>query len=120
MRNYEKEQILVMRLRTNSPRWFNEDSPHKQAKCVLFPASEHNDPWYEYDEKEGEEQEAKAICTGLYDGKPCPLLSACLDFALVNNERFGIWGGTTPEERIAIRKDRSKNKWQLKKDGAGS
>jgi WhiB family redox-sensing transcriptional regulator len=54
--------------------------------------------------------EAKAICWGKYDGRPCPLLSQCLEFALVNNERFGVWGGTTPEERRGIRKERREEK----------
>lgn len=104
-----------MKLRANSPRWFDDENPERQAKCVLFPATSNYDPWYPEDmdtkdQKDSEAYEdAKAICTGLYDGKPCPLLEKCLEFALVNNERFGIWGGTTAEERIELRK---KNKWQ--------
>ena len=40
-------------------------------------------------------QEAKSICGG------CPVKQKCLAWA-VANESFGIWGGTTPEERNAI------------------
>lgn len=29
----------------------------------------------------------------------CPVTAECLAFALSRNERFGCWGGTTPEER---------------------
>ncbi len=36
---------------------------------------------------------AKAICAS------CPIAAACLQYALATNEEFGIWGGTTPEER---------------------
>lgn len=93
-----------MKLRTNSPQWFNEDQPEKQAKCILFPASPEYDPWYVDTEEESED--AKAICLGTLDKKPCPLVEQCLEFAMSNNERFGIWGGKTPEERAELRKER--------------
>lgn len=37
--------------------------------------------------------EAKAICF------TCSVREECLDFALTAGERFGIWGGMTPQER---------------------
>ncbi len=36
---------------------------------------------------------AKAMC------KRCPVRSDCLDEAIANGERFGIWGGMDQEER---------------------
>jgi WhiB family redox-sensing transcriptional regulator len=36
---------------------------------------------------------AKVICAG------CQVRRACLDFALVHDQVYGIWGGTTPEDR---------------------
>lgn len=93
-----------MRLRSNSPQWFNENQPEKQAKCVLFPATRDYDPWYV--ETEEESEDAQAICLGTIDKKPCPLLLECLEFAMTNNERFGIWGGMTPEDRAKLRKER--------------
>jgi WhiB family redox-sensing transcriptional regulator len=39
---------------------------------------------------------AKAIC-----GR-CPVTEQCLRFALENNIEFGIFGGTTPNERKAL------------------
>lgn len=41
----------------------------------------------------GRERRAKALC-GL-----CPVREECLSFALNNDEKFGIWGGTTERER---------------------
>lgn len=108
-----------MKLRTMSPQWFNEDS-HKTAKCTMFPANSNYDPWFgESDDPEAvdETEDAKSICLGTYDGRPCPLLEACLEFAVINNERWGVWGGMSPEERVKLRKER--RTWQqLKKAGA--
>lgn len=105
----------MMKLRTSSPRWFNEDNSDKEAKCVAFPGTRVYDPWFgtadaTKDEDAQEMEEAKAICFGRYDGRECPLLQQCLEFALINNEKYGVWGGTTPEERKAIRKERREGK----------
>jgi WhiB family redox-sensing transcriptional regulator len=34
----------------------------------------------------------------------CTVRQQCLDFALRMNEPEGIWGGTTPEERLRVRR----------------
>jgi WhiB family redox-sensing transcriptional regulator len=34
----------------------------------------------------------------------CPVKRQCLDFALESVEAEGIWGGTTPDERIRARR----------------
>jgi WhiB family transcriptional regulator, redox-sensing transcriptional regulator len=47
-------------------------------------------------------KEAKAIC-----GR-CPVKAQCLEFAIENFERFGIWGGTSELERRAIRRNRAR------------
>jgi WhiB family redox-sensing transcriptional regulator len=33
----------------------------------------------------------------------CPVRDECLEAALVNDERFGIWGGMTERERLDLR-----------------
>lgn len=100
-----------MKLRSVAPQWFHDD-PDKTAKCVRFPATKDYDPWYgdSDNEEDNEMEDAKAICKGTYDGNPCPLLSACLEFALDNNERYGVWGGMTPTERLSVRKSRKARK----------
>lgn len=99
-----------MRLRLGAPQWFNEDNPELQAKCVDFPASNDYDPWYgstpESEDDTQEMREAAYICHGVFDGIQCPLLASCLEFAMENNERYGVWGGTLPEERAELRKER--------------
>ena len=48
-----------------------------------------------------EEAEALSICA------TCPVRAQCLDDALRNRETYGIWGGTTPEQRRRIRRERA-------------
>lgn len=51
-------------------------------------------------------RDAKRVCNGV-DGSPaCPLRTMCLEYALENKERFGIWGGKSERERARISKDR--------------
>ena len=38
----------------------------------------------------------------------CPVKRQCLEFAMRNGEASGIWGGTTPEERIRDRRVRNR------------
>lgn len=44
--------------------------------------------------------EARAVC-----GR-CTVRSECLEYAIVNRETFGVWGGTTPKQREAERRRR--------------
>ncbi len=39
---------------------------------------------------------AQRICAG------CSVRQQCLDFAMRTREQAGIWGGTTPEERLRV------------------
>lgn len=43
--------------------------------------------------------EARRVCT-----QECEFQAVCLDYALSSNIDHGIWGGTTPEERVAMRR----------------
>jgi WhiB family redox-sensing transcriptional regulator len=45
---------------------------------------------------------ALRICGG------CTVKRQCLDFAMQSGEKDGIWGGTTPEERIRTRRARNR------------
>ena len=36
---------------------------------------------------------AKAVC------RACPVKEQCYEFAVLNNEPYGIWAGTLPEQR---------------------
>lgn len=43
------------------------------------------------------EQRAKAVC------ERCTVRQECLDYAIEHNERYGIWGGLTDNERRNLR-----------------
>ncbi len=51
------------------------------------------DPEAFFPEKGGSTKQAKSIC------KRCPVTDECLQYALDNDERFGIWGGLSERER---------------------
>jgi WhiB family redox-sensing transcriptional regulator len=55
------------------------------------------DPESFFPEKGGSTREAKRVCTG------CEVRAECLEFALTNDERFGIWGGLSERERRRLR-----------------
>jgi WhiB family redox-sensing transcriptional regulator len=47
---------------------------------------------------------ALQVCAG------CPVRQQCLDFAMQTAEMTGIWGGTTPEERIRARRKAARHR----------
>lgn len=49
-----------------------------------------------------EDKAAKEVCRTGNNGEPCPVLDACLRYAL-RYDVDGIWAATTPDERQAIR-----------------
>ncbi len=51
-----------------------------------------------YPETEAGVRRAKAICAR------CPVTQFCLELALRNRERHGIWGGMTDRERARYRR----------------
>nr|WP_255426791.1 WhiB family transcriptional regulator [Pseudonocardia sp. C8] len=56
------------------------------------------DPEAFFPEKGGSTREAKRICAG------CEVRAECLDYALAQDERFGIWGGLSERERRRLRR----------------
>jgi WhiB family transcriptional regulator, redox-sensing transcriptional regulator len=51
-----------------------------------------------FPEKGGSTREAKRICSS------CDVRDACLEYALANDERFGIWGGLSERERRKLKR----------------
>lgn len=61
------------------------------------------DPDIFYPASDEDADEAKGIC-GV-----CPVREACLEYALVNRERDGVWGGATERERRRLIRQRRKS-----------
>ncbi len=61
------------------------------------------DPDVFYPASDEEAEEAKSIC------RVCPVREACLEYALANRERDGVWGGATERERRRIVRQRRKS-----------
>jgi WhiB family transcriptional regulator, redox-sensing transcriptional regulator len=43
---------------------------------------------------------AKAVC------RACPVKAACLEYALLAGEKYGVWGMTSESERLRLRNKR--------------
>ena len=56
------------------------------------------DPEAFFPEKGGSTREAKRVCLS------CEVRGECLEYALANDERFGIWGGLSERERRRLKK----------------
>jgi len=59
------------------------------------------DPEAFFPEKGGSTRDAKKICAS------CEVRAQCLEYALQNDERFGIWGGLSERERRKLRRGRT-------------
>ena len=55
-----------------------------------------------YPVSDEEAEEAKAICD------ECPVRQPCLEYAISNREKDGVWGGATERERRRIIRQRRK------------
>lgn len=60
------------------------------------------DPEAFFPDKGGSSRDAKRICGD------CPVRQECLEYALENDEFFGIWGGLSQRERRALIRARRK------------
>jgi WhiB family transcriptional regulator, redox-sensing transcriptional regulator len=65
-----------------------------QANCLGV------DPDLFFPERGASTREAKEVCRG------CVVRLDCLEYALVNGEKFGIWGGLSELPRVRARQRR--------------
>ena len=76
-------------LQATAPAW------QRQANCMGV------DPDLFFPERGASTREAKEVCRG------CVVREDCLEYALANGEKFGIWGGLSERERRKIRRRRA-------------
>jgi WhiB family redox-sensing transcriptional regulator len=68
-------------------------------------------PWYDqaacldgvdadafFPDRGGSTRTARRVCAS------CPVKTDCLDYALANDERFGVWGGLSERERRRLKR----------------
>jgi WhiB family redox-sensing transcriptional regulator len=79
-------------------------------EAMMGPIPVEIQPWYEraacldkdadcfFPEKGGSTRAAKRIC------QTCSVRTECLEYALANDERFGIWGGLSERERRRLKR----------------
>ena len=72
-----------------------------QAACLGM------DPDLFFPERGASTREAKSIC------RTCVVNGECLEYALANAEKFGIWGGMSERERRRIRRLRAQSARRL-------
>ena len=70
----------------------DDDQWQERALCAQ------TDPEAFFPEKGGSTREAKRVCL------TCDVRGDCLEYALSNDERFGIWGGMSERERRKLKK----------------
>jgi len=71
----------------------NEQNWQESANCLGV------DPDLFFPERGASTREAKEVCRG------CVVRGECLEYALVNGEKFGIWGGLSERERRRLPPD---------------
>jgi WhiB family redox-sensing transcriptional regulator len=76
---------------TKAPAWRQKAACRGVDPDIFYPVSEE------------EAEEARAIC------RACPVLESCLEWALTNRERDGVWGGATERERRRIIRQRRRS-----------
>ena len=71
----------------------DDENPWKELGACLS-----SSPELFFSEWRDEIERAKAICA------KCPVRVQCLDYAMKNREKTGVWGGTSPLDRRRIRR----------------
>jgi WhiB family redox-sensing transcriptional regulator len=85
------ELVALVTAHASSVAW------RKQAACqavtadLFFPIGRTGDAV-------GQIEAAKRVC------QTCPVRVACLQYALETNQEAGIWGGTSEDDRVKVRK----------------
>lgn len=64
-----------------------------------YAACAETDPEAFFPEKGGSTRDAKKVCAG------CFVREQCLEYALENDERFGIWAGLSERERYRMKRE---------------
>ena len=87
-----RRELTLVEFSSLLPEGEGEGSWQERALCAQ------TDPEAFFPEKGGSTREAKMVCVS------CEVRAECLEYALANDERFGIWGGLSERERRKLKK----------------
>ena len=82
------EKSIIEELIGGMPSWTEEANCKGADADIFFP------------ERGASTRKAKSIC------RACSVQEDCLEFAIENSEKFGIWGGLSERERRRIKRQR--------------
>ena len=82
------DQSLIEELIGGMPSWTDEANCKGQDADLFFP------------ERGASTRKAKAVC------RACIVQVDCLEYAVENSEKFGIWGGLSERERRKVKRQR--------------
>lgn len=85
------DRIEVIGWQPEIPGWNLPDSNEPTWQDLALCAQ--TDPEAFFPEVGGSTREARRVC------RQCPVRAECLQYALENDERFGVWGGLSERER---------------------
>src|SRR5215469_14600623 len=76
--------------------WTSLAADEPPGRCTWQAACAAADPELFFPATADQATEAKRICAG------CPVKPQCLKYSLVTAQEWGIWGGLTEQERLAL------------------
>jgi len=85
-------------MESTSGDWRDKAECRKKDPDLFFPTGEKSEADQEQIKR------AKAVCA------ECLSRIACLEYAIANNEDFGIWGGTSETERRSARRRQARQR----------
>lgn len=100
-RLYLKQGGSMSRATTNAS---SQGKSHLVGGWMLFVNCGGVDPDLFFPERGASQKEAKAVC------RSCVVREDCLEYALENDEKFGIWGGLSERERRRYRRQLARAK----------
>lgn len=91
---------------THGPKIFENENQRQTYKHVMLPLKVLSndgggvpcemDPETWWSDNKEEQADAAAVCM------TCPMRQPCGEWALIGNERYGVWGGMTPAQRVTV------------------
>ena len=83
--SHHRAEMLAL-LNRDARAWMDRANCHQVDPDLFFP------------ERGASTREAKEVCRG------CVVREDCLEYALANGEKFGIWGGLSERERRRLKR----------------